>query len=104
MKNLHPRHYFYFLIIIAIIMFLPSFLRPLVEMGMIKEEDFNYYKILIINVILPLSMIIATCLNVEIDIVENKNKNKRLDYKFSYFVFIPSIIIIFLYAYSKLNF
>ncbi|MCJ8326724.1 MAG: hypothetical protein MJK08_06445 [Campylobacterales bacterium] len=102
MKNLHPRHYFYFLIIIAIIMFLPSFSRPLVEIGMIKEEDFNYYEILIINVILPLSMIIATCLNVEIDIV--KNKNKRLDYKFSYFVFIPFIIIIFLYAYSKSNF
>ena len=102
MKNLHPRHYFYFLIIIAIIMFLPSFSRPLVEIGMIKEEDFNYYEILIINVILPLSMIIATCLNVEIDIV--KNKKKRLDYKFSYFVFIPFIIIIFLYAYSKSNF
>ena len=83
-------------------MFSTSFLRPLVERGMIKEEDFNYYKILIFNFILPLGMIIATCLNVEIDIV--KNKNKRLDYKFSYFVFIPSIIIIFLYAYSKLNF
>ena len=67
---------------------------------LISSEEYIFMKQLLINFLLPISMIVGVIVNVEYD--RKKTKLKRSSYKFNYFIFIPFIIFIALHSLWKI--